>query len=232
MDKRTKQIFENIKNNKLTADSSFMFHCTMCGDCCRNRDDIILNPNDLFNIAKGMKIRPVKVFEQYCNMYIGHTSRIPIIRLNSVGMDKHCVFLNEKLCSVQDFKPTVCAMFPIGRYYHCEKDNSQNGTVGYIFTNPNCGDKREIHIVREWLEKYGIPTNDEFFLKWTDTIKTLSEMVVEFEKHQNEARINLIWHFLCFSLYLNYDIDKEFMPQFLNNVELTIENLNKLINSK
>ena len=226
MDKRTKQIFDNIKNNKLNADSPFMFHCTMCGDCCRNRDDIILNPSDLFKLAKSMKLRPIEIVRNYCNVYLGHTSRMPIVRLNSVGADKHCIFLKDNLCSVQDFKPTVCAMFPIGRYYHCEKDGSQSGTVGYLFTNPNCGDKREIHIVREWLEKYGIPVNDEFFIKWTDTLKTLSEIVIRHEKKMEKDAMTLIWDIIFSSLYLDYVTDKEFMPQFLENAKFAIESFN------
>lgn len=52
MDKRMEDIYENIKKHRLTSDSVFMFHCTMCGDCCRNRDDILLNSKDLFNLAK------------------------------------------------------------------------------------------------------------------------------------------------------------------------------------
>ena len=56
MDKRMEDIYENIKKHRLTPDSVFMFHCTMCGDCCRNRDDILLNSKDLFNLAKGLKI--------------------------------------------------------------------------------------------------------------------------------------------------------------------------------
>ena len=54
MDKRMEGIYENIKKHRLTSDSAFMFHCTMCGDCCRNREDILLNPKDLFNLAREL----------------------------------------------------------------------------------------------------------------------------------------------------------------------------------
>lgn len=66
MDKRMEDIYENIKKHRLTSDAVFMFHCTMCGDCCRNRDDILLNSKDLFNLAKGLKIAPKDVVEKYC----------------------------------------------------------------------------------------------------------------------------------------------------------------------
>ena len=46
---------------------------------------------------------------------------------------------------VHDVKPTVCAMFPIGRYLTLSADDSflknpEELSVGYIFNNPECGD--------------------------------------------------------------------------------------------
>lgn len=74
---------------------------------------------------------------------------MPVVRLKPLGYDKHCAFLERNGCAVQAFKPTVCAMFPIGRFRECGKDKSDE--ISYMFTNPNCGDKREIHTVRGWL---------------------------------------------------------------------------------
>lgn len=57
MNQRMEQILNDFENNKLNADDSFKFHCTQCGKCCINRDDILLSPQDLFRIAKKL-IRP------------------------------------------------------------------------------------------------------------------------------------------------------------------------------
>lgn len=67
MDTRMKEILNAFKNNKLTPDSSFRFHCTQCGKCCINRDDIILSPLDLFRIAKELNLSMEEVLKQYCD---------------------------------------------------------------------------------------------------------------------------------------------------------------------
>lgn len=224
MDDKKKMIMDSIENHRLTADSVFMFHCTMCGDCCRNRDDILLTPKDLFNLAKGLKMKPEDVVEKYGETFLGSSSRMPLARLKSTGFDRHCVFLENNCCAVQAFKPTVCAMFPIGRFV--EKGKGEQ--IQYMFTNPNCGDKHEFHTVREWLGNYGIPIDDEFYKKWTATVGTLSDLLSKLEKHSTESAMENLWTLVYIVLYLEYDTEKDFMPQFINNSERITESVKKL----
>lgn len=97
-----------------------------------------------------------------------------------------------------------------------------------MFTNPNCGDKREIHTVRGWLANYGIPENDESYLKWSSTLETLSVSLSKLEKCLKSDTMEKLWTFVYFFLYLNYDTEKEFMPQFIKNSELAIGNIKNL----
>ena len=123
MDQRLKEILDNFEKIQIGLDDTFRFRCTMCGKCCRNREDILLNPFDLYRLAKGLGIAPEEVVDKYCDVYIGNSSRFPIVRLNSVGVDKRCPFLEGNRCSVHHVKPTVCALFPLGRYVKCEPGN-------------------------------------------------------------------------------------------------------------
>ena len=54
MDPRLKEIVDNFDAWKIGLDDSFQFHCTECGKCCINREDILLTPRDLFNAAKAL----------------------------------------------------------------------------------------------------------------------------------------------------------------------------------
>ena len=56
MNTRMEEIMNAIEHNKLTADDPFRFHCTQCGKCCINREDILLTPLDLFRIANELKL--------------------------------------------------------------------------------------------------------------------------------------------------------------------------------
>ena len=77
MDPRLKTIAENLDSWKLGLDDSFQFHCTACGKCCINREDILLTPRDLYNASKALNMPPVEFVEAYCECYIGQDSRIP-----------------------------------------------------------------------------------------------------------------------------------------------------------
>ena len=56
MDTRLKEIVDNFEKMKIGVDEPFKFHCTMCGKCCINREDILLTPKDLYNMSKELKI--------------------------------------------------------------------------------------------------------------------------------------------------------------------------------
>ena len=47
MDNRLKEIVDNFDSLKIGVDEPFRFHCTMCGKCCINREDILLTPRDM-----------------------------------------------------------------------------------------------------------------------------------------------------------------------------------------
>ena len=167
MDKRLKEIVDNFDSLKIGADEPFRFHCTMCGKCCINREDILLTPRDIYCMAKELQISPEELFKRYCETYIGHDSCIPIVRLKSRGSIKRCPLLKDRKCSVHKAKPGVCAMFPIGRCVTVDQKaaktvNAKIGEIQYVFINPGCGDNAETHTVREWLSEFGIPVEDEF----------------------------------------------------------------------
>ena len=72
MDKRLKEIVDNFDSMKIGVDEPFRFHCTMCGKCCINREDILLTPRDMYCMAKELQITPKELFDQYCETYIEH----------------------------------------------------------------------------------------------------------------------------------------------------------------
>ena len=107
---------------------SFEFACVQCGECCRNREDILLNPFDIFRLCKAKGMTVVEFFKKYCELYPGESSKLPlaIIKFRPVyefGTDKvigtRCPFLGQKdglhFCRVHKDKPFVCFSYPLGR---------------------------------------------------------------------------------------------------------------------
>lgn len=221
MDNRLQYIAENLDSMLIETDEPFKFHCDMCGKCCINRDDILLNAKDVYNMAKELQMEPLNMVETYCETYIGDSSRIPIVRIKPRGSIRRCPLMKNHKCSVHKAKPTVCAMFPIGRCIQMDakKDDTKFTTSDskYIFTNPGCGDDSETHTVREWLNEFGIPLEDEFFLTWNQLISELGGIFRKGEKVLSEDGMNTVWNLTFVKIYLNYDLSMEFMPQFEKN---------------
>ena len=149
---------------------------------------------------------------------------MPIVRLKPRGSVKRCPLLKDRKCSVHRAKLTVCAMFPIGCCLKVEADAVGTQSVlatqtQYIFNDPGCGDGKETHTVREWFGEFGIPLEDAFFVKWHQTILTLSQIFRESEKRASTHLMELAWTAAFVGLYLNYDMEQEFMLQFEKNAQ-------------
>lgn len=227
MDKRLQSILDNYDELKIGVDEPFQFHCNQCGKCCINREDILLNPNDLYNLAKELHLSPQDVVKSYCETYIGDSSRIPIVRLQPRGSIKRCPFLKDRKCSVHKAKPVVCAMFPIGRCLKFEAnsyspDKIQECQIEYILNGSGCVDGKETHTVREWFETFSIPLEDEFFRKWHQTISEVGTIIHKAEKIYGESLLDKLWTLIYVSLYLSYDIEEDFLPQYISNAEKVV----------
>lgn len=217
-------LMDNIEKMTVGLDDTFKFHCTQCGKCCIYREDIILSPRDIFRMSKELNLSPPEFFYKYCRSHIGDTSRIPIVRLISVGEDARCPLLKNNKCSVHNVKPAVCALYPLGRYIamDAKKDieaQMEEAKVKYLLQPLDCGDDSETHTVRQWLSGFNIALEDEFFIKWNAAISKFGEALKKLEKTEDMLSMVEIWGVTRVVLYLKYDIDKPFMPQFEENVE-------------
>lgn len=218
---QTGEGIEHLEDYLLDLDSEFRFKCRRCGKCCIHQDTIIFNARDIYNIAKKKSMTMREVVEAYTETYIGHNSRIPIVHLLSNGPKGACPLLStDGRCSVHDCKPTVCALFPLGRVAINSKDGQplQEGelpTIKYILNDHSCGSAKKVNTVRSWLAKFGIPEQDEFYLLWNKVLMALTPMVMKLEAVKvSEPFLNMVWGTLYEALYLRYDTSQEFMPQF------------------
>lgn len=216
MDSRLQEIAENLDKMKIGVDEPFRFHCDQCGKCCINREDILLNPRDVYNMAKELGQEPKDVFALYCEYYIGSDSRFPLVRIKPRGSIKRCPLMKDRKCSIHKAKPTVCALFPIGRCISFEQKKEKLTTedITYIFTNPGCGDTSESHTVREWLGEFGIPIEDIYFLLWNDILMKFSAIFRQAEKKVSPSLMDKAWDLTFIKLYLDYDMTQDFLPQF------------------
>ena len=217
---QTGEGIEHLEEHLLNLDSEFRFKCRRCGKCCIHQETIIFNARDIYNIAKKKGMTVQEVVNAYTEAYIGRNSHIPIVHLLSNGPKGACPLLENGRCSVHDCKPTVCALFPLGRVIIGEKfgepiEDLDNLQVKYMLNEHSCGSAKRVNTVRSWLAKFGIPENDEFYLLWNKVLMSLTSAVMKLEEAKvSEPVLSMFWDAIYQTLYLQYDTNQEFMPQF------------------
>ena len=135
---------------------------------------------------------------------------------------------------IHDAKPAVCAMFPLGRAIRIDKEDAEKDElppmkVEYIINPIDCGDFSETHTVKDWLESFGIPLEDEYFLKWQKTISMLSPRIQKLEKKIDDNLMDKIISVMYIKLYLDYDLGIDFYPQFVKNADGCVEMLKMIL---
>ena len=203
---------EALLEGTLKLTDRFSFQCKECGACCRHREDIILNGFDLFRIASALKLTPEQVVERYCESYIGHASRLPVVRLKPKGSDQICPLLKNGRCSVHQSKPVVCALYPLGRAY-----NPKTEELLYFLQPIECGKKEGSQTVQEWLEQFGIPARDTQSKCWHALLIETSSYMYKHEKKFTPATLNFIWSVMYHLMYMHYRTDTPFAPQLEHN---------------
>jgi len=214
-----------MENNRLGLDDTFKFKCRECGRCCKNREDILLTTRDLYNIAKYFGRSMGDIVKRYCDVYIGVTSRIPIVKLKSVGPDNACPLLLNKHCIVHRSKPVVCALFPLGRGVTTPEGDTTFDYIQpqYFLQKTKCGINQagDPVTVRNWLSSFDIPIEDKFYSDWTLLIMYLGDYFRSLEEQKLSkdliARLRDVTFIL---LYIEYDINLDFMPQFKDKMAL------------
>jgi len=215
MDKRLEEIYNNLDTLKIGINDTFYFKCRSCGKCCKNRYDIMLTPRDLFRIARHLNMTIEDVVKKYCDVYPGKDSKVPIVRLLPIGGNDRCPFLVDKRCIVHEAKPTVCALFPIGRTISSGEpdialDPDTPMVTGYICQPTDCNAKKKPQVVRDWLAKWGYEEPDAFYLQWNEMLISITDFIGKLEERNLPGDlILLVQETLFVLLYLGYDLEND-----------------------
>lgn len=213
MAKDLRKDIDYIMNHKMGLDDSFQFRCKACGKCCKNREDVLLTPYDLFRIARYLERTPSEIVGKYCETYAGPDSHLPVVRIKPVPPDNSCPFLRGKKCIVHQDKPMVCAVYPLARVY-------QKGekTPFYVLQpGTPCGGTDRTVTVRQWMGRLCSEESEQVGAIWGEvTTLFVQSLHSRWDKMTDEQKESLSSSLFVF-LYLNYDIKEPFLPQLQTN---------------
>lgn len=147
------------KSEFVSLDDTIKFNCIRCGHCCSGRSDIILNPFDVYQIAKSLDMTIDDVIKKYCSIHAGSNSGLPIVTLqeDERGLCPFLKFFTSEGkfgCSINKNKPGACIMHPIGVVRTFNKEN--NDTETHFIKVPPCNNhKKDVEIkIRDFIKPY------------------------------------------------------------------------------
>lgn len=116
---------------KLVPYSGQKYDCKKCGECCKVRGV----PLTLFDIER-IETSTDKEFALY------DVSRNRFVIEKRIW-DNGCVFLDDKYCSIHEYKPLICKLFPLGIFYNPLSDNDtpytlKNGNKVFLYVDLSC----------------------------------------------------------------------------------------------
>ncbi len=237
----------------LEENSEFVVGCDQCGECCRNREDILLSPHDVFHMVKATGMPVLDMLQKYTEVYLGPNSNMPIVRIvyrKEQNGSTTCPFLGKKdnkhYCRIHEHKPYVCRSYPLGRmtsYMADGPDKSTSSKPRYfqqpMYGLPCSGMARAIvnnskHTVLDWIggkerkdaaDKYWV-LFDKFTQKMSETIN-----LKEVYNLKNEELKRGCFNMMASLLYLEYDFecnDEDFLKQYEKNTNKILEGLSIL----
>lgn len=184
--------------------------CKGCSDCCRGMgDSVLLDPYDLYRLAGGLKVLPASLLENQLALGVVDGYILPHLNMNREG--EQCAFLNEEgRCSVHPFRPGICRLFPLGRYY-------ENGSYSYFLQIHECTRPHSKIKVSKWIDTPDGARYRQFITQWHYFLNQVEETLKEIQsdEQRNELNVDLLKLFYL----LPYEEHRDFYEQFAERKE-------------
>lgn len=201
--------FEEISDGKLYSRDDLVKvscnDCKGCSECCKVTDDtILLDPYDIYNLSKALS----KSFSELMGSVIDLTVIDGVITpyLCKLPGTHACSLLSEAgRCTIHDYRPGFCRLFPLGRIY------DEDGDFKYFIQVHECPYPNKTKVkVKQWLSIDSLPKYEEYIKTWHSITKNLSECSLENEALAKSVNMKMLNTFFV----PPFDTNKDFYEQF------------------
>lgn len=187
--------------------------CAGCSQCCRMvGDTIILDPYDLYQLEQALHTGFEELMIDKIELRVVDGVVQPNLKIRENGQG--CVFLSDEgRCTIHQYRPGFCRMFPMGRIYEGE-------TFQYFLQVHECPYPGKTKIkLKKWLGIPELSRYEEYIKIWHFFLKEVQNTMKGME---NQEMVRSFTMYLLNQFYVNrYDLEQDFYSQFEERIENT-----------
>ena len=190
--------------------------CNGCGgnaSCCHGMGaSIILDPYDLFCLTTNLKLTFEELLEDKLELNVVDGVVLPNLKMT--GASECCSFLNsEGRCTIHSFRPGICRIFPLGRYY-------ENHDFKYFLQRSECKNPMRTKLkVSKWIDTPDYKSRKKYLIDWHYFLNDVEVILQQTEDANLVRNINM---YLLNTFYgKSYDNAKDFYSQFEERLHKT-----------
>lgn len=135
--------------------------CEGCSACCKGMgNSVVLDPYDVWRLEKGLSMPFAQMIGAQVMLSVVDGLILPSLNMEGTGV---CPFLNDEgRCSIHAFRPGICRLFPLGRYYH-------DGGFSYVLMTGECKKENRSKVkIEKWLGEENLTAQEDFVIRWKE----------------------------------------------------------------
>lgn len=179
--------------------------CRGCSACCRGMgSSIILDPLDVCRLSVNLGKSFDELLEKELELGMVDGAILPNLRMT--GPEEACVFLDGRgRCSIHSFRPGICRLFPLGRYY-------QEREFRYFLQVHECPkpDRTKVK-VKKWIDTPNLKQYEAYITDWHYFLEDAARLVTESQDTDSPKNLNL---YILQSFYRKPYQEEDFYVQF------------------
>jgi len=159
--------------------------CEGCSACCKGMgNSVVLDPYDVWRLTRGLGVTFSEMIGKQIMLSVVDGLILP--SLNMENQTGACPFLNgEGCCSIHAFRPGICRLFPLGRYYH-------DGGFSYVLMTGECKKESRSKIkIDKWLGESNLKAYERFVMQWKNILEKTRELLRQTSDMEEQKKISV-----------------------------------------
>ena len=201
--------FEEISDGKRYSSSDLAKigcgDCAGCFECCKVTEDTIhLDPYDIYSLSIGLGKSFAELMGGAVNLTVVDGVVTPY--LTKRESDGVCGFLSkEGRCTIHEFRPGFCRLFPLGRIYN------DDGSFDYFIQVHECPYPAKTKVkIKSWLGIPSLSRYEAFVRTWHEITSNIRDCAAENPSLTKEANVRMLKVFF----ETPYNAEEDFYSQF------------------